>query len=35
RPRWPSGKVRLWGRRVQGSNPDSTEDPPCMGSVAR
>ncbi|GBN47066.1 hypothetical protein AVEN_40716-1 [Araneus ventricosus] len=25
---------RLWGRRVPGSRPDSTEDPPCMGPVA-
>ncbi|GBN14357.1 hypothetical protein AVEN_36723-1 [Araneus ventricosus] len=25
----------LWGRRVPGSKPDSTEDPPCMGPVAR
>ncbi|GBM26288.1 hypothetical protein AVEN_66526-1 [Araneus ventricosus] len=28
-------KSRLWGRRVPGSRPHSTEDPPCMGSVAR
>ncbi|GBM11712.1 hypothetical protein AVEN_75661-1 [Araneus ventricosus] len=27
-------KSRLWGRRVPGSKPDSTEDPPCMGLVA-
>ncbi|GBN67266.1 hypothetical protein AVEN_146050-1 [Araneus ventricosus] len=29
----PSGLVlrcRLWGRRVPGSNPGSTEDPPCL-----
>ncbi|GBN97226.1 hypothetical protein AVEN_82096-1 [Araneus ventricosus] len=25
---------RLWGRRVAGSKPDSTEDPPCMGPAA-
>ncbi|GBM90642.1 hypothetical protein AVEN_213561-1 [Araneus ventricosus] len=28
-------RSRLWGRRVPGSKPDSTEDPPCMGPVAR
>ncbi|GBL80365.1 hypothetical protein AVEN_92274-1 [Araneus ventricosus] len=28
-------KSRLWGRRVPGSKPDSTEDPPCMGPAAR
>ncbi|GBM90656.1 hypothetical protein AVEN_141686-1 [Araneus ventricosus] len=28
-------RSRLWGRRVPGSRPDSTEDPPCMGPVAR
>ncbi|GBL75956.1 hypothetical protein AVEN_234281-1 [Araneus ventricosus] len=28
-------KPRLWGRRTPGSKPDSTEDPPCMGPVAR
>ncbi|GBN77427.1 hypothetical protein AVEN_215951-1 [Araneus ventricosus] len=28
-------RSRLWGWRVQGSRPDSTEDPPCMGPVAR
>ncbi|GBN83169.1 hypothetical protein AVEN_163939-1 [Araneus ventricosus] len=26
---------RLWGRRIPGSKPDYTEDPPCMGPVAR
>ncbi|GBN55408.1 hypothetical protein AVEN_141919-1 [Araneus ventricosus] len=26
---------RPWDRRVAGSKPDSTEDPPCMGPVAR
>ncbi|GBL80989.1 hypothetical protein AVEN_83080-1, partial [Araneus ventricosus] len=26
RPLWPSDKV--WDRRVPGSKPDSTEDPP-------
>ncbi|GBL60188.1 hypothetical protein AVEN_218376-1, partial [Araneus ventricosus] len=26
---------RLWGRRAPGSKPDSTEDPQCMGPVAR
>ncbi|GBM91835.1 hypothetical protein AVEN_107498-1 [Araneus ventricosus] len=25
----------LWGQRVPSSRPDSTEDPPCMGPVAR
>ncbi|GBM33163.1 hypothetical protein AVEN_83674-1 [Araneus ventricosus] len=35
KPRLPSGKVSLWGRRVPGSKPDSTEDPPCMRPVAR
>ncbi|GBL72966.1 hypothetical protein AVEN_128147-1 [Araneus ventricosus] len=36
----PSGRGGLvvkspfWGRRVPGSIPDSTEDPPCMGPVA-
>ncbi|GBM24537.1 hypothetical protein AVEN_217118-1 [Araneus ventricosus] len=28
-------RSRPWGRRVPGSRPDSTEDPPCMGPVAR
>ncbi|GBN65935.1 hypothetical protein AVEN_3720-1, partial [Araneus ventricosus] len=28
-------RSRLWGRRAPGSKPDSTEDPPCMGPVAR
>ncbi|GBN49777.1 hypothetical protein AVEN_74068-1 [Araneus ventricosus] len=28
-------RPRLWGRRIPGSIPDSTEDPPCMGPVAR
>ncbi|GBL85495.1 hypothetical protein AVEN_34660-1 [Araneus ventricosus] len=28
-------RSRLWGRWVPGSRPDSTEDPPCMGTVAR
>ncbi|GBN60849.1 Signal peptide, CUB and EGF-like domain-containing protein 2 [Araneus ventricosus] len=28
-------RSRLWGRRVPGAKPDSTEDPPCMGLVAR
>ncbi|GBL98269.1 hypothetical protein AVEN_174070-1 [Araneus ventricosus] len=28
-------RSRLWGRRVPGSKPDSTEDPPCIGPVAR
>ncbi|GBM99553.1 hypothetical protein AVEN_268915-1 [Araneus ventricosus] len=28
-------RSQLWGRRVPGSRPDSTEDPPCMGPVAR
>ncbi|GBL90798.1 hypothetical protein AVEN_269081-1 [Araneus ventricosus] len=28
-------RSRLWDRRVPGSKPDSTEDPPCMGPVAR
>ncbi|GBO22749.1 hypothetical protein AVEN_217230-1 [Araneus ventricosus] len=32
-PRWPSGKVSTSGLEVQ--TPDSTEDPPCMGPVAR
>ncbi|GBL91694.1 hypothetical protein AVEN_71344-1 [Araneus ventricosus] len=27
-------RLRLQDQRVQGSNPDSTEDPPCMGPVA-
>ncbi|GBM47448.1 hypothetical protein AVEN_6131-1 [Araneus ventricosus] len=27
-------RSRLWGRRVPGSKPDSTEDPPCMGPAA-
>ncbi|GBM76524.1 hypothetical protein AVEN_128831-1 [Araneus ventricosus] len=26
---------RPWGRRAPGSEPDSTEDPSCMGPVAR
>ncbi|GBN37501.1 hypothetical protein AVEN_11053-1 [Araneus ventricosus] len=25
----------LWDRRVPGSKPDSTEDPPCLGPAAR
>ncbi|GBN49035.1 hypothetical protein AVEN_143121-1, partial [Araneus ventricosus] len=29
RPQWPSGKGSASGRRVPGSKPDSTEDPPC------
>ncbi|GBM45687.1 hypothetical protein AVEN_145572-1, partial [Araneus ventricosus] len=28
-------RSRPWGRRVPGSRPDSNEDPPCMGPVAR
>ncbi|GBN23241.1 hypothetical protein AVEN_224013-1 [Araneus ventricosus] len=28
-------RSRLWGWRAPGSRPDSTEDPPCMGPVAR
>ncbi|GBM32041.1 hypothetical protein AVEN_127380-1 [Araneus ventricosus] len=28
-------RSRLWGRRAPGSKPDSTDDPPCMGPVAR
>ncbi|GBM81457.1 hypothetical protein AVEN_214213-1 [Araneus ventricosus] len=28
-------RYRLWGQRAPGSKPDSTEDPPCMGPVAR
>ncbi|GBL83094.1 hypothetical protein AVEN_165317-1 [Araneus ventricosus] len=28
-------RSRLWGRRAPGSKPDSTEDPPFMGPVAR
>ncbi|GBM77695.1 hypothetical protein AVEN_184516-1 [Araneus ventricosus] len=24
-------RSRLWDRRVSGSKPDSTEDPPCLG----
>ncbi|GBN64508.1 hypothetical protein AVEN_114426-1 [Araneus ventricosus] len=28
-------RFRLWGRRVPGPRPDSTEDPPCMGPAAR
>ncbi|GBO22636.1 hypothetical protein AVEN_36230-1, partial [Araneus ventricosus] len=28
-------RSRLWGRRVPSLKPDSTEDPPCMGPVAR
>ncbi|GBN16142.1 hypothetical protein AVEN_22442-1 [Araneus ventricosus] len=28
-------RSRFWGRRVPGSRPDSTEDPPCMGPVVR
>ncbi|GBL77049.1 hypothetical protein AVEN_12699-1 [Araneus ventricosus] len=31
----PVIKSRLWDWRVPGSKPDSTEDPPCMGPVAR
>ncbi|GBM17435.1 hypothetical protein AVEN_207502-1, partial [Araneus ventricosus] len=27
-------KSRLQGRRVPGSKPDSTGDPPCIGPVA-
>ncbi|GBM86959.1 hypothetical protein AVEN_156708-1, partial [Araneus ventricosus] len=26
---------RPWGPRASGPKPDSTEDPPCMGPVAR
>ncbi|GBO46702.1 hypothetical protein AVEN_95959-1 [Araneus ventricosus] len=26
---------RLWGRRVPDTKPDSTEDPLCIGPVAR
>ncbi|GBN24942.1 hypothetical protein AVEN_96154-1 [Araneus ventricosus] len=35
--RLQDGKVRsrLWDRRAPGSKPDSTEDPQCMGPVAR
>ncbi|GBM33460.1 hypothetical protein AVEN_55784-1 [Araneus ventricosus] len=33
RPRWPSGKVSSFGRRIRGSKPDSTEDPSCMEPV--
>ncbi|GBN29884.1 hypothetical protein AVEN_178989-1 [Araneus ventricosus] len=29
------GRARLRGRRVPGSKPDSTEDPPCIGPVER
>ncbi|GBM16469.1 hypothetical protein AVEN_94954-1 [Araneus ventricosus] len=32
-PRWPSGKVSAL--EPEGSRPDSTEDPPCMGPIAR
>ncbi|GBN18939.1 hypothetical protein AVEN_169392-1 [Araneus ventricosus] len=35
RPRWPSGKVSALGSEGLSSKPDSTEDPPCMGHVAR
>ncbi|GBM55569.1 hypothetical protein AVEN_74528-1 [Araneus ventricosus] len=28
-------RFRLKDQRVPGSKPDSTEDPPCMGPVAR
>ncbi|GBL79691.1 hypothetical protein AVEN_18225-1 [Araneus ventricosus] len=28
-------RPRLWGQRAPGSRPDSTDDPPCMGPVAR
>ncbi|GBN82150.1 hypothetical protein AVEN_65092-1 [Araneus ventricosus] len=28
-------RSRLWGRRAPGSRPNSTEDPSCMGPVAR
>ncbi|GBO43466.1 hypothetical protein AVEN_242382-1, partial [Araneus ventricosus] len=28
-------RCRLLDRRIPGSKPDSTEDPPCMGPVAR
>ncbi|GBL91448.1 hypothetical protein AVEN_193243-1, partial [Araneus ventricosus] len=28
-------RSRLWGRRVPGSYPDSTDDPPCIGPAAR
>ncbi|GBM03515.1 hypothetical protein AVEN_95408-1 [Araneus ventricosus] len=28
-------RPRPWGRRAPCSRPDSTEDPPCMGPVAR
>ncbi|GBM54162.1 hypothetical protein AVEN_208762-1 [Araneus ventricosus] len=35
---WSSGghvvRSRLWGRRVPGSKPDSTEDQPCIGPGA-
>ncbi|GBM99875.1 hypothetical protein AVEN_174556-1 [Araneus ventricosus] len=31
-PRWLSSRFRLRGRKVPGSKPDSTEDPPCMVS---
>ncbi|GBO08880.1 hypothetical protein AVEN_140990-1 [Araneus ventricosus] len=27
-------RSRLWGRRVPGSKPDSTEDPSCIGPTA-
>ncbi|GBM11021.1 hypothetical protein AVEN_241841-1 [Araneus ventricosus] len=35
RPQWPSGKVSIWGLRVPGSKPDSTEDLSCIGPAAR
>ncbi|GBO22659.1 hypothetical protein AVEN_76021-1 [Araneus ventricosus] len=28
-------RLRLWDRKIPGSKPDSPEDPPCMGPVAR
>ncbi|GBN79373.1 hypothetical protein AVEN_82288-1 [Araneus ventricosus] len=28
-------RSRLWGRRVPGSKPDSSEDPLCMGPATR
>ncbi|GBN36149.1 hypothetical protein AVEN_6134-1 [Araneus ventricosus] len=28
-------RSRFWGRRVPSSKPDSSEDPPCMETVAR
>ncbi|GBM35156.1 hypothetical protein AVEN_140755-1 [Araneus ventricosus] len=35
RPRWPSGKARLRGRRDPVPRHDFTEDPPCMRPAAR